>query len=419
MMPKMEKLLVDAKLTPAQKARILDILAASDDASAGKTMLSLLAGDQPAEVKARAIENLKLFLPTKWNGLTKGDDLKAAINALVTNDKTTLTGLQLISAANYAAAVDDVIRVASSEALPKETRLEATRTLGRVKVLKSVEALMALGTPENEFSIACVQALGEHLPSGPHKTPGTDEALDALRKAMRAEKATPALKTAAITALAGNKQGTDFLLALQEKGEIAAELVPIAGRILRNSPYQGSRSKALILFPPPGKLDPKKLPAFGELAKRVGNVEIGKAILAKSATSELQCMKCHVVNGVGGKIGPDLSAIGKKGSKEDLYNSVLLPSKAIADQFLSWKVDTDDGLSIVGLLVGETETEMTIRDANGKDYKFPVKGTERKKQLVSLMPEGLVNTLTEDELVDVVEYLFTLRTDPPGTVPGK
>ena len=175
----------------------------------------------------------------------------------------------------------------------------------------------------------------------------------------------------------------------------------------------------MILFPPPGKLDPKKLPPFSELAKRVGNAEIGKAILAKSLTGETQCLKCHVVNGVGGKIGPDLSGIGKKASKENLFESMILPSKAIADQYLSWKVDTDDGQSIVGLLMGETETEITIRDANGKDYKFPAKGTEKKKQLTSIMPEGLIATLTEDELVDVVEYLFTLRTDPPGTVPMK
>jgi putative heme-binding domain-containing protein len=417
MLPKMETLLKDAKITAPQKARIVDILAASDDASAAKTVLGLLASDQPAEVKARAIENLKLFLPTKWSGLTKGDELKTAINALFKDAKTSVTGLQLVSVANFTGAIDDVVTIAKGDPA-KGVRLEAIRTLGKLKDAKAVAALMAIGTPEGELSIACVQALGEQLPSGPKATEAMQTALKALQQAVIG-KATPELKQAAITALAGNRTGTGWLLQLAEKKELAEELKPFVGRLLRNSPFQGERNKALQIFPAPGKLDPKKLPAFSELAKRTGNAENGKAILAKSATSELQCMKCHVVNGTGGKIGPDLSAIGKKGSKEDLYNSLILPSKAIADQYLSWKVDTDDGLSIVGLLMGETENEMTIRDANGKDYKFPVKGTERKKQLVSLMPEGLVNTLTEDELVDVVEYLFTLRTDVPGTSPMK
>ena len=114
----------------------------------------------------------------------------------------------------------------------------------------------------------------------------------------------------------------------------------------------------MLLFPPPGKLDPKKLPAVAELAKRKGNAELGKAVMAKSLTGEAQCLKCHTVRGTGGSIGPDLSMIGKKGSKENLYDSLLTPSKAIADQYISWKIDSDDGQSITGLLVSETKKEI-------------------------------------------------------------
>jgi putative heme-binding domain-containing protein len=131
--------------------------------------------------------------------------------------------------------------------------------------------------------------------------------------------------------------------------------------------------------------------------------------MAKSLTGEAQCLKCHTVRGVGGQIGPDLSLIGKKGSRENLFESILYPSKAIADQYVSWQVETDDGQTITGLLVRETETTLTLRDANGKDYTLPAKGTSRRKSLQSIMPEGLVATLTEDELVDLVEYLLTLQ----------
>jgi putative membrane-bound dehydrogenase-like protein len=413
MMPKMEALLKDAKITAPQKGRIVDILAASDSPDAGKTMLGLLASDQPLEVKARAIVNLKLFLPTKWSGLVKGNELKKAIDGLLKDSKTTITGLQLVSVANYMGAIDEVIGVCGNGTLPVKVRQEAIRTLGKLKDLKAVKALMEIGTPENEFSITCVNALGEQLPSGQTPTEAMQTAFGALQKAVLAPKATPELQQAAIVALAGNRAGTGWLLQAAEKKELPEALMAFTGRLLRNSPFAGERSKALQLFPAPGKLDPKKLPAIADLVKRVGSIENGKTILAKSATGETQCLKCHIVNGVGGKIGPDLSGIGKKVSKENLYESMILPSKAIADQYLSWKVDTDDGQSIVGLLVGETETEITIRDANGKDYKFPAKGTEKKKQLTSIMPEGLIATMTEDELVDVVEYLFSLKTEPP------
>ena len=50
-------------------------------------------------------------------------------------------------------------------------------------------------------------------------------------------------------------------------------------------------------------------------------------MLAKSLTGEAQCLKCHTVRGTGGSIGPDLSMIGKKGSRENLYDSAADPER--------------------------------------------------------------------------------------------
>ncbi len=410
MLPKLEKLMSDSKITAVQKARIVDILASSDDAAAGKTMLNLLKGDHPAEVKAKAIENLRLFLPTKWNAIAKSDELKDSIRALLADTKTSGTGLQLVSAANFVSALPDVIRIASDTTMTVDVRSDAIRTLGKLKDIKAVEAIFAIGHPENPLSLVCVQALGEQLPAGGKASEAGEKALEYVQKAVLSPTATHTLKLAAVQTLAGSRSGTGWLLSQGEKNALPKDLVADTGRLLRNSPFAGERSKAMILFPAPGKLDPKKLPPLAELAKRTGNADNGKAIMAKSLTSEVQCMKCHMVRGQGGQIGPDLSMIGKKGSKENLFESLLYPSKAIADQFVSWKLDSEDGQSITGLLVGETETTLTVRDANGKDYQFAVKGTERKKSLQSIMPEGLVATLTEDELVDVVEYLMQLQT---------
>ena len=233
------------------------------------------SSDAAAEVKAKAVENLKLFLPTKWNALTKGDDLKTAVAELLKNEKTAATGLQLVSAANFTPALDEVIKLASDKATPAATRLEAIRTLGKLKDVKAVETLMAVGSPETELSVPCIQALGEHLPRGDKGSVAETKALEALQRAIttKPEKATAALKGAALAALVGSRGGTMWLLSLKEKGEMPEELVSDAGRLLRNSPFQGERNKAMILFPPAGKLDPKKLPAVAELAKKKGNAE--------------------------------------------------------------------------------------------------------------------------------------------------
>src|SRR5262249_21725283 len=99
-------------------------------------------------------------------------------------------------------------------------------------------------------------------------------------------------------------------------------------------------------------------------------------------------------------------------SKENLFESILLPSKAIADQYLQWKVTTLDEKSVSGLLVAETDKEITLRDANGKDHTFATRDLDgpKQKSLVSIMPDNLVAALTEDELIDMVEYLLTLKT---------
>jgi len=410
MLPKMEKLLADAKLTGAQKARIVDILAASDDASAGKSMLSLLKGDAPAEVKAKALDNLKLFLPTKWNALVKSGEVDGLITDLLAAETTRAAALDLIGGIGHAKSVAAVAKIATDDKQPRDAQFAAYATLGKLNSPASVAALKkALDTaPTKLHTNRIVAAFSGLLGRGQSQV--SKDALDVLSGIVLAKGADADIRRTAYQGLAGSRSGTQWLLAIKERGGLPEELTAPVGRLLRNSPFQGERNKAMVLFPAPGKLDPKKLPPIAELVKRVGNPINGKLLMAKSLTGESQCMKCHMVRGMGGSIGPDISMIGKKGSKENLYDSLLTPSKAIADQYATWKLDSDDGQSITGLLVGETETTLTVRDANGKDYQFPVKGTDRKKQLTSLMPDNLIATFTEDDLVDVVEYLMTLKT---------
>ena len=410
MLPKMERLMGDAKITVAQKARIVDILAASDDVSAGKSMMNLLKGDQPAEVKARALDNLKLFLPTKWSGLATAKDLGHAITEMLADGKSRTAGLQLVGIAKFNPGRAEVVAIAADAKQDAATRTEAIRTLGQLPSAESFAALRTLlgndGAKELHGEIyRAIAGL-----AGKSQGQVQKDAVDALSAVVLAKTSSEEIRTTAVEGLAGSRVGTQWLMAIKERGGLPETVTPLVGRLLRNSPFQDLRNKAMLLFPSAGKLDPKKLPPIAELAKRVGNADNGKLVMAKSLTSEVQCMKCHMVRGQGGSIGPDLSMIGKKASKENLYESLFLPSKAIADQYVSWKVDAEDGQSVTGLLVGETETTLAIRDANGKDYQFPLKGSEKKKQLTSIMPEGLVATLTEEELVDVVEYLTKLQT---------
>lgn len=130
-----------------------------------------------------------------------------------------------------------------------------------------------------------------------------------------------------------------------------------------------------------------------------------------SVKTKMACLQCHKIQGVGGEVGPDLSVIGKKASRENLLESILYPSRAINHQFKTWAVATKKGLLVQGLLVEDTPERIVLRDANGKDYAIPTKDINRKAELKqSIMPNNLLLFMEEQDLVDVVDYMTTLTT---------
>lgn len=413
MMPTLQKRLADAKLPPAQRAQIVDILAASDDIGTGKALLGDLKADAPPEVRERVVENLKLFLPGKWRELRRSAELNTAVESLLSGTDTRMTALAIIGAAEKIDAIAQVKGVAENDKEPMALRSSAVQTLGVLPSIDAVTALEALlkSAPAGLKSDAA-QALAHHARrrQNNQNNPVSQAALKALQEVVTSETQELPVRQAAVEALAASPPGTSWLLDQHTKKQLPDALKADTGRLLRNSPFQGLRNRAMIAFPPPGKIDPKKLPAIADLAKRKGDVAHGKELLAATVKNDLQCLKCHTVKGVGGKIGPDLSTIGTKASRENLLESILYPSKAIADQFVSWNVLTKKGISITGLLIEETPAQIILRDANGADHKIAVNEIDEKtKSAVSLMPENLLALMTEDDLVDMVEYLLTLK----------
>ncbi|HLW64722.1 MAG TPA: PVC-type heme-binding CxxCH protein [Gemmataceae bacterium] len=412
---RLEKHLTDASLKPEQRGRIVDILAGSDDPAAGKALLSLLSTqrkqvDGPA-IRDRAWAALRTNLTGKWSALAKSEEFKNLVRQLLASPQAAV-GLQLIAASKDTAFLDDVLKVAKDG--PKDLRVEAIRTLAKfTDVLddRPIDTLIAISEPENEFSIECVKALAEQLPTTQVYVHAKDRALKKLQGLAKDTKVSKDLRLAAVTALAGNRHGSFFLLYLKQKNELPEDVSAEAARLLRNCPFEAQRNQAKLLFPPPGKLDLKKLPPISELAKRTGNADKGRQLVAASAKNEAQCLKCHTIRGSGGNVGPDLSMIGKKGSRENILESILLPSKAIADQYIQWQIETKQGQQILGLIIEETPDSILLRDANAKDYRIAKKDIDtRNKSLVSIMPDNIATAFTEEELLDVAEYLLTLKT---------
>jgi putative heme-binding domain-containing protein len=104
-----------------------------------------------------------------------------------------------------------------------------------------------------------------------------------------------------------------------------------------------------------------------------------------------------------------MTQVGKRLPPFKLVESIMDPNAEVDPKYLSTLVITDEGKSITGLLVSETDNELVIFD--GKEQKrIPADSIDERVQLKqSSMPEGLAATLSPTELLDVIEYLEGLK----------
>jgi putative membrane-bound dehydrogenase-like protein len=420
-MPRLEEQLADAMVPLSQRCRIAQILNSVPDAEAGKALLRALQKDPPGELRDQVLDILVRRLSADWFELRQSEELARTVQHLLSRSESRQASMRLIAATEKADYWKAAAQLAEDEGLSLSERQAAVRTLGLLPSVDAVQALSQLlqrSTAKPEFRLEIVQALASPLQHNLDR-PGSRNALESLERLLVSKDSDHDLKQAALAALAGGRPGSLWLLDAAGKKRLSGVLQSDAGRLLRNSPYEDIRRTAHRLFPPPGKLDAKRLPSPAILAGRRGDAERGKQLLAKSVTSDLQCLKCHTIRGLGGSIGPDLSVIGQKASRENLFESILIPSKAIADQYIAWVIETKQGLTLTGLVVEETPDHLTLRDANGKDTRLDKKEIEsRTKSPTSLMPAELAATMTEDDLVDLVEYLYSLKT-PAVTLDAK
>jgi putative heme-binding domain-containing protein len=144
-----------------------------------------------------------------------------------------------------------------------------------------------------------------------------------------------------------------------------------------------------------------------------GNAPQGESIFRRK---DLACLKCHAIAGAGGQVGPDLISIGASAPIDYLIDSIVQPNKAIKENYHSLVVATKDGRVFTGIKVRETNSEVVLRNAEDHEVVLPVQAIEERANGGSLMPEGLADSLTRAELVDLVRFLSELGKVGPYTV---
>ena len=131
---------------------------------------------------------------------------------------------------------------------------------------------------------------------------------------------------------------------------------------------------------------------------------------ARNLFGEAKCFSCHRFGNEGGGTGPDLTVLANRFSVKDMLESIILPSKVISDQYQAVVVTTKDERIVTGRIVNLAGNNVMVNtdpfnpngivsvDRNNIDTITPSK--------TSIMPEGLIDGLQEDEIVDLITYLF-------------
>ena len=196
------------------------------------------------------------------------------------------------------------------------------------------------------------------------------------------------------------------LVKVYEAKQLDPELNQALAAGLHAAPSRGTREAGARLFPLPAAKEGKPLPAISELVGTKGDTINGRLVFNTTGT----CHKCHVVNKVGRELGPDLSEIGSKLSREAMFESVIFPSAGISHNYEGYTVLLTSGITVSGLITSDTDEETRMKSEDGLVRTFKAGEIEEKvRQKISLMPADLQKVMTAQELVDVVDYLQTLK----------
>jgi putative heme-binding domain-containing protein len=140
-------------------------------------------------------------------------------------------------------------------------------------------------------------------------------------------------------------------------------------------------------------------------AKAHGDARRG-AVVFQAATSA--CLSCHKVGQQGGEVGPNLSAVGACIPPEEIVEGVFWPNRTVKAGFQAVTVEVSNGQVVQGIVKDETSRELVLQDALGKLHRIPKKEIEERREIGSLMPEGLTAAMTAEERRDLIRYLLEL-----------
>lgn len=285
-------------------------------------------------------------------------------------------------------------KAAAEEA--KTRRIELVQTLGEVQPSGSVNVLVAIAktSADNDVRSASLTAL-----LGFKDEVIGSEVLTVFSSLH------DDVQSVALTLLTSRAAWATQLLEAIDSGKLKPDVLPID--VVRKLTFlKGDKLAALVKKHWP-KLEGASTAEMQELIARfaaVAKSEGGEPFEGKKIFMQ-SCGKCHLLFGEGGRIGPDLTAF-KRNDVNHILTNVINPSAEIREGFEAIVVVTNDGRTITGFRADQDARVLVVRGIDGQNISINRDDIEETVPLKkSLMPEGLLNNLTEEQVRNLFTYL--------------
>lgn len=119
-----------------------------------------------------------------------------------------------------------------------------------------------------------------------------------------------------------------------------------------------------------------------------------------------KCATCHVFGTIGKGGGPDLSTVVSRFRRRDILEAIMYPSKVVSDQYIGVTLELSDLSDVTGMIVAETPETLTLIDTTGQRLEIKKADISKRTDAVgSIMPEGLLNTMTMNDLIALINFL--------------
>ncbi|MBI3880656.1 MAG: c-type cytochrome [Verrucomicrobia bacterium] len=308
-----------------------------------------------------------------------------------------VTGASASGAAELSPRLAAAVAAARDSARPEGERLAAIRRLGNGDydlVAEPLFALLESAQPEAvRLEVVRVFAeLAQPRAVAPLLKPWTNYF--------------PALKQQVFHTLTSRRElAREFVTRLEAGALPLAEVDTATRQRLINSSDEAIAARAQKLFDRQPWMDAKAtLQRFKGALQFKGDAKRGKEVF-----KERSCVNCHRIGDEGHFVGADLFTI-KDMPREELLQQIVAPNLFFMPTFQAFVAETKDDEIVEGVLAGSTEATVTIRQALGIDRVFNKSSLRRLKGLnVSLMPEGLLEGLSPQQVADLLAFIQGLR----------